>query len=319
MGEIKLKIVLHYEVGPEFASRLTLLGDSGLEIVICPVAERERFRLEMSDAEVLWHFLEPVTEEIIEASPRLRLIQKIGVGVNTIDLDAAREHDVRVCNMPGTNSRAVAEASLALMFAALRRLVSFDAATRRGDGWKWDSLLQDQLCELGGRCVGLVGYGAIPQILAPMLVALGAEVIYSARGPKPDAVGEYCALPELLARADIVSLHVPLEPETRHMIDGPALASMKPGAILVNTARGGLVDEAALIQALQHGPLRAAGLDTFEQEPTPHDNPLLRLDNVVVMPHVAWLTTDTLDRSLVVAVENCRRLASAEPLLHGVV
>jgi phosphoglycerate dehydrogenase-like enzyme len=319
VGERELKIVLHYEVGPEFASRLTQLGDTGLEIVICPVAGREKFAREIADADVLWHFLEPVTSEVIDASPRLRLIQKIGVGVNTIDLEAAQKRNIRVCNMPGTNSRAVAEASLALMFAALRRLVSFDAVTRRGDGWNWDPAVQDELYELGGRCVGLVGYGSIPRILAPMLAALGAEVIYYARSPKPDAVGEFCALPDLLARADVISLHVPLDSETHHLIDAKALATMKSGAVLVNTARGGLVDEAALIHALQQGPLRAAGLDTFEQEPTPVDNPLLRLDNVVVMPHVAWLTTDTLDRSLVVAVENCRRLASGKPLLHQVV
>jgi phosphoglycerate dehydrogenase-like enzyme len=319
MGEVDLKIVLHYEVGPEFASRLVQFGDSGLEIVVCPVAEREKFTREMIDADVLWHFLEPVTSEVIDASPNLRLIQKIGVGVNTIDLEAAQQRKIRVCNMPGTNSRAVAEASLALMFAALRRLVSFDAATRRGDGWSWDPVVQDQLCELGGRCVGLVGYGSIPQILAPMLVALGAEVIYHARSPKADAIGEFCALDDLIARADVISLHVPLDSETRHMIDAKALASMKPGAVLINTARGGLVDEAALIEALRHGPLRAAGLDTFEQEPTPMDNPLLRLENVVVMPHVAWLTTETLDRSLVVAIENCRRLSSGESLLHQVV
>jgi phosphoglycerate dehydrogenase-like enzyme len=319
VGERELKIVLHYEVGPEFASRLTQLGDTGLEIVICPVAGREKFAREIADADVLWHFLEPVTSEVIDASPRLRLIQKIGVGVNTIDLEAAQKRNIRVCNMPGTNSRAVAEASLALMFAALRRLVSFDAVTRRGDGWNWDPAVQDELYELGGRCVGLVGYGSIPRILAPMLAALGAEVIYYARSPKPDAVGEFCALPDLLARADVISLHVPLDSETHHLIDAKALATMKSGAVLVNTARGGLVDEAALIHALQQGPLRAAGLDTFEQEPTPVDNPLLRLDNVVVMPHVAWLTTDTLDRSLVVAVENCRRLASGKLLLHQVV
>lgn len=318
MGETELKIVLHYDVGPRFASRLAQLRDSGLEIAICPVAQHARFAREMSDAEVLWHYLEPVTSDVIKASPELRLIQKIGVGVNTIDLEAARKRNIRVCNMPGTNSRAVAEASLALMFAALRRLVIFDAATRRGDGWSWNPELQDQLFELGGRCVGLVGYGSIPRILAPILVALGAEVIYCARSPKSDAVGDFCTLPELIARADVISLHVPLDPQTRYMIDAKALATMKPGAVLVNTARGGLVDEAALIEALQHGPLGAAGLDTFELEPTPRDNPLLRLDNVVVMPHVAWLTTDTLDRSLIVAVENCRRLASNEPLLHRV-
>jgi phosphoglycerate dehydrogenase-like enzyme len=260
-----------------------------------------------------------VTEAIIEASPRLRLIQKIGVGVNTIDLEAARRRDIHVCNMPGTNSRAVAEAALALMLAALRRLPSFDAATRRGEGWNWDPDLQDHLIELGGLCVGLVGYGSVPRILAPILRALGAEVIYHARTPKPDAIGEFCTLRDLLARADVVSLHVPLAVETRHMIDAKALASMKAGAVLVNTARGGLVDESALVEALETGRLRAAGLDTFSQEPTPADNPLLRLDNVVVMPHLAWLTTGTLERSVDVAVENCRRLGAGEALLHQVV
>ena len=314
-----MKVVYQYDAGPEFASRLADLSASGLEVTICPVKDRGGFAAHMRDAEVLWHVLEPVTEAVVEASPRLQLIQKIGVGVNTIDLEAARSRAIRVCNMPGTNSRAVAEATLALMLAALRRLASFDAATRRGEGWSWNPNLQDHLLELNGRCVGLVGYGSIPVVLAPILQALGANVIYHARTAKPGAVGEFCSLTELLARADIVSLHLPLDERTHHMIDAEALATMKPGAILVNTARGGLVDESALIEALESGHLRAAGLDTFEQEPTPQDNPLLGRDDVVVTPHLAWLTTDTLDRSVVVAVENCRRLAAGEPLLHQVV
>ena len=314
-----MKIVYQYDAAPGFRARLAELSESGLDVAVCPVADRQGFTRHMRDAEVLWHVLEPVTEGVIAASPRLQLIQKIGVGVNTIDLEAARRRDVRVCNMPGTNSRAVAEAALALMLAALRRLPSFDAATRQGRGWDWDPDLQDHLLELGGRCVGLVGYGSVPRVLGPILRALGAEVIYHARSPKPDAVGEYCTLPELLARADVVSLHVPLGDATRHMIDAKALAAMKEGAVLVNTARGGLVDESALVAALETGRLRAAGLDTFEQEPTPAENPLLRLDNVVVMPHLAWLTTDTLERSVAVAVENCRRLAAGESLLHLIV
>ena len=313
-----MKVVFHYDAGRDLAARLAGLLDSGLEVTVCPVRDRDTFAQHMREAEVLWHVLEPVTEQVIAASPRLRLIQKIGVGVNTIDLEAARRRDVAVCNMPGTNSRAVAEATLALMLAALRRLASFDAATRRGEGWSWDPALQDDLVELGGRCVGLVGYGSIPSILAPILQALGAEVLYHSRSARPEAIGEFCTLPELLARSDIVSLHVPLDDETRHMIDAKALAAMKPGAVLVNTARGGLVDEPALIEALESGRLRAAGLDTFEQEPTPADNPLLRLENVVVMPHLAWLTTGTLARSMEVAVENCRRLAAGESLLHQV-
>ncbi len=319
MGKIAVKVVYHYDAAPEFAARLADLSESGLAVTICPVKDREGFAAHMRDAEVLWHVLEPVTKAVLEASPCLRLIQKIGVGVNTIDLEAARRFEIRVCNMPGTNSRAVAEAALALMLAALRRLATFDAATRRGEGWSWKPKVQDDLLELNGRCVGLVGYGAIPRILAPILQALGAEVIYHARTAKADAVGEFCALPELLARADVVSLHVPLDEQTRHMIDSRAFATMKQGAILVNTARGGLVDERALLAALESGRLRAAALDTFEQEPTPRDNPLLYRDDVVVTPHLAWLTTDTLDRSMIVAVENCRRLEAGEPLLHQVV
>jgi phosphoglycerate dehydrogenase-like enzyme len=314
-----MKIVFHYDAGPGFQQRLAELAGSGLDVAVCPVSDREGFARYMREAEVLWHVLEPVTEAVIEASPRLRLIQKMGVGVNTIDLEAARQRDVCVCNMPGTNSRAVAEMALALMLAALRRIAIFDAATRRGEGWSWNPELQDHLLELGGRCVGLVGYGSVPSILAPILRAMGAEVIYHARSPKPHAVGELCTLPELLARADIVSLHVPLGEGTRHMIDAKALATMKEGAVLVNTARGALVDESALVDALATGRLRAAGLDTFEQEPTPADNPLLHLENVVVTPHLAWLTTETLERSVTVAVENCRRLAAGEVLRHQVV
>ena len=313
-----MKVVFQYDAGPGLRSKLADLSKSGLSVVVCPVEDRETFAGQMADAEVLWHVLEPVTREVIEQSPQLRLIQKIGVGVNTIDLDAARDSLVSVSNMPGTNSRAVAEAALALMLTTSRRTVQFDSAVREGRGWSWHPDIQDHLSELGGKCVGLVGYGSIPQLLAPILEAMGAEVIYYARSPKPDAVGQFSKLDDLLARADIVSLHLPLTDETENMVDAAAIATMKPGAILVNTARGGLVDEAALVTALTNGQLRAAGLDTFEQEPTPVDNPLLELDNVVVTPHVAWLTTDTLDRSIVVAVENCRRLAAEEPLLHQI-
>ena len=314
-----MKVVLQYDAGTDLTARLAELSADGLDVVVCPVQDRDAFARHMSDADVLWHVLEPVDRSVIEAAPQLKLIQKIGVGVNTIDLDAAADNSVQVCNMPGTNSRAVAEATLTLMLAALRRLAHFDAATRRGEGWSGDPDLQDDLFELGGQCVGLVGYGSVPTILAPILSAMGAEVIYHARNPHPEATGEYCSLDDVLQRADVVSLHIPLDDKTHHLIDADAIASMKQGAVLVNTARGGLVDEAALIAALESRHLRAAGLDTFEQEPTPPDNPLLTLANVVVMPHVAWLTTATLERSVAVAVENCRRLDAGEPLLHQVV
>jgi phosphoglycerate dehydrogenase-like enzyme len=311
-----MKVLFRYDCGPKLAARLA--GFEGLEIAACSEADDAGYARHMEEAEALWHVLKPVTAAHIAAAPRLRLIQKIGVGVNTIDLAAATARGIAVCNMPGTNSRAVAEMTLLLMLAALRRLSALDAATRNGKGWEAGPRLQEQYGELGGRTVGLVGYGAIPALLAPALEALGARVLYAARGPKPGARGEYRALPDLLAESDIVSLHVPLTAETANLIDAKSFARMKPGAILVNTARGGLVDEDDLIEALIHGRIAAAGLDVFVREPVAPDNALLTMDNVVVAPHVAWLTPETLERSLGVAAENCRRLARGDALLHRV-
>ncbi len=311
-----MKVVLHYAAGPGLAARLRALP--GLEVAICPEADHAGFLAAMADAEVLWHVLKPCNAELIAAAPKLRLIQKIGVGVNTIDREAAAARGIAVCNLPGTNAQAVAEMALLLMLATLRRLPQFDAALRAGI-WATTPETQDSLGELHGRTVGLVGYGDIPRRLAPVLKALGCNLLYTARSPKPDALGEFVDLPTLLARADIVSLHVPHTPATERMIDTAALARMKPGAILINTARGGLVDPNALTHALTTGKLAAAGLDVFDPEPPDTTAPLFHLDNVVLAPHVAWVTTGTFDRSFTLAAENCRRLAAGAPLLHQVV
>jgi phosphoglycerate dehydrogenase-like enzyme len=220
--------------------------------------------------------------------------------------------------MPGTNSQAVAEMTLALMLAVLRRLSYLDPLTRRGEGWSPDLGLIDGVGEIAGRTVGFVGYGAGPSRLGPALEALGARILYVARSDKPRLPGRRVQLAELLAGADIVSLHVPLTPQTRGIIDADALARMRPDAILINTARGDLVDEAALCAALRSGRLRGAGLDVFAAEPVDPANPLLRLPNVVVAPHMAWLTEETLGRSLAAAFENCRRLAAGEALANQV-
>jgi phosphoglycerate dehydrogenase-like enzyme len=188
----------------------------------------------------------------------------------------------------------------------------------RQGAWS-DPALQDGIGELGGRVVGLVGFGAIPRLLAPVLIALGCRVIYTTRQPLSDTLGEWRTLDALLAEADIVSLHLPLTTETEALIDQAALARMKPGAILINTARGGLVDQVALVAALRSGHLAAAGLDVFAHEPPALDDTLLTMPNVVLTPHIAWLTTGTFDRSFAMAAENCRRLGAGEPLLHRVV
>ena len=314
-----MKAIFHYDAGPRLQARFAGLRAESFDIVPCPEADDARLAALLPEAEVLLlHVLKPATAAIIAQAPLLRLIQKIGVGVNTIDLAAARARGIAVANMPGTNTPAVAEATLLLMLAALRNLAGLDRACRAGRGWAAGPALQDSAGELRGRIVGLIGAGMVPRMLVPILHGFGARPVYCSRAAHPELGIPRVGLDELFATADIVSLHLPLVPETERLIDGAALARMKPGAILVNTARGGLVDEAALVAALTRGRLRAAGLDVFAEEPVPPDNPLLRLDNVVLMPHVAWLTPETLDRSLDIAFENMRRLRNGSELLHRV-
>ena len=296
-----MKVVLHFDGSEALAERLR-----PLHIDLCPESDTQTFEKLLPQIEVLWHVLKPVTAEVIAKAPKLKLIQKIGSGVNTIDLDAAKRRGIAVCNLPGTNSRAVAEMTLLLMLACLRRLPQLSAAVHAAswlDAWK----LQDGFGELGGRTVGLLGYGAVARLLEPMLQAMGAKVRHWSRSS-----GDFQTV---LGTSDIVSLHLPLTKETEKRVDP---RRMKRGSILVNTARGGLVDEAALAEALKSGHLAAAGLDVFAREPAPADHPLLALPNVVCAPHLAWLTQETLERSIGAAMENVRRLTSGQPLLHRV-
>lgn len=306
-----MKVLLHGHASAGFRGQIAASFDCPVKIV--EEAVGAALDAALAETEVLLHILTPITAELIGKAPRLKLIQKLGVGVNTIDLAAARARGIAVANMPGTNSQAVAEHALALMLAVLRQIPWFDARTRRGEGWGGDAGVLDNVGEIAGRTVGLVGFGHSAQRLAKALDALGARIVYTALHAREVAY-EFVTREELLARADIVSLHAPLTEQTRNMIDARA---MKRGAILINTARGELVDEEALVASLASGHLRGAGLDVFAQEPVT-GHPLFALPNVVLSPHIAWLTPETLARSLGVARENCRRLVVGEPLLHRV-
>jgi phosphoglycerate dehydrogenase-like enzyme len=311
-----VKAVLQYRASPGLRQQLAGLG---FPIAIVDETDKQTFLREMRDTEILLHVLEPVTAAVIDGAPRLRLIQKIGIGVNTIDLDAARRRGIAVCNMPGTNTQAVAEMTLLLMLATLRRLAQLDDLTRAGRGWLLEPELADDLGELAGRTVGLIGFGAVARRLAPMLQAIGARVVYTSREAAADATIPFLPLDELLPTADILSLHLPLTSATIGMIDAGAIAAMKRGSVLINTARGPLIDGVALLEALTNGHLRGAGLDVFSREPVDADDPLLKLPNVVVTPHLGWLTAETVERSIAIISENCRRLTTEEPLLHQVV
>jgi phosphoglycerate dehydrogenase-like enzyme len=311
-----IKVVLHYSVSEAVRKRIRSQAPDWLDLVALDVEDHEAFEAEIRGAEVLLHVLSPVALSLMVSAPRLRLIQKIGVGVDAIDLDAAARRNIAVATMPGTNSQAVAEMTLGLMLAVLRRIAFLDRATRRGAGWKLDPAVLDRSGEVSGRTVGFLGFGAIPRLLAPVLRALGARIVYHDLMPAPDNMGEWVEFDALLEGCDILSLHAPLTPETRSIVDARAFSRMRIGSILVNTARGGLVDEAALIDALQMGRLAGAGLDTFESEPIAPVSKLLGCENVIMTPHVAWLTEETIRRSLDVAFDNCARLRDGRPILY---
>lgn len=303
-----MNVLFRFDASEALRRKVTALSTPGISIVCSPESEDPGYERLLPEAEVLWHVLKPVTERQILAAPKLKLIQKIGSGVNTIDVEAARHRGIAVCNLPGTNSRAVAEMALLLMLACLRRLPDLHASVKDSD-WKAAWALQDSFGELGGRTVGLVGYGAVGRILAPMLTAMGAEVLYWSRTERN---AEFDAL---LASSDILSLHLPLTPQTEKILDP---RKMKAGAILINTARGGLVHEGFLLDALRTGHLAAVGLDVYGAEPPPAAHPLIALPNVVCAPHLAWLTQETLERSLVAALDNVGRLARGEDLRNRV-
>lgn len=313
-----MKAVFHFRASPVLQQRLSASVPGWLTIEYVDESNLGDVSHALSDADVLLHVLAPANAALLACAPKLRLIQKIGVGLNTIDLVEARRRSIRVANMPGTNSQAVCECTLALMLAVLRKIIPLDAATKLGKGWALPLGSLDEAGEIAGKTVGLIGFGAIPRRLAPILQALGATVLFHARRVVTDPIGKQVSLKTLLTESNIVSLHVPLTDETKHMINESTLAAMQPGAILINTARGGLIDEAALCRALSSGRLRGVGLDVLDCEPAPEGQPLFTMPNAVITPHVGWLTSETLDRSLEVIIENCARLRDGRALLNEI-
>ena len=313
-----MKVLFHYDAGPKLKETIATLCPSDIEISYCPEAgPLEPFLTALQDADVIWHVLSPLTKELIEKAPKLKLIQKIGVGVNTIDLDTAKSRNVAVCNMPGTNSNAVAEMTLMLMLSASRRLTTLDTLCRSGQ-WGLNNNIKEQFSEIRGKTVGLVGFGAIPQILAPILKSMGANLVYHCQNQKHNLPYPYLSLEELAAKSDIISLHIPLTEKTDKLFNRNLFKLMKQDCIFVNTARGGLVDETDFLVALQSGVIGAAALDVFFDEPAQENNPLFKLDNIVVSPHVAWLTQETWQRSLKVALDNTMAIKNGTPLIHSV-
>jgi glycerate dehydrogenase len=245
------------------------------------------------------------------AAKNLRLIVVAATGTDNIDLEAARAHRIRVCNVPGYATQSVAQFTMALILELATRVGRYGELVRAG-AWQKSpiyTLLDFPTQELYGKSLGIIGYGSIGRKVAEMARGFGMAVLISARPGSPGPIPEgRVPLDDLLKRADVVTLHCPLTPQTKNLIDSRALALMKPTALLINTARGALVDNDALIGALRDGRLAAAALDVLSQEPPPVDHPLIKatgeLDNLLVTPHCAWGTREARERLLNEVVEN---------------
>lgn len=282
-------------------------------------AERARGEAELAGriagADVVLSFRPAFTKfpkPVIEQAPALRMICISGTGVEDVDVAAATSRGIAVTNVVGTANRAVAELCIGLMFSVARGIAAQDRSVRRG---AWEARAGT---ELGGKTLGIVGLSAIGCELISMARALGMRVISWSRNNDParaEAAGSVAVgLDELLARSDVISLHPRLNAETRGLIGRDAFRRMKPGAILINTARGGLIEEDALVEALKSGRLAGAGLDVFAVEPLPASHPLLALDNVVMTPVSGWNTVDASERMISQSIDNVVAFLAGKPI-----
>ncbi|MGQ9567576.1 MAG: 2-hydroxyacid dehydrogenase [Anaerolineae bacterium] len=263
----------------------------------------------------------PVTDEVLARAPRLRLIQHQGVGYDNVDVAAAARRGVPVALTPEGTTIPVAEHVFLLILSLYRNLLTAAMALRDGRWLQWS--LRPHSFNLMGKRLGIVGLGRIGREVARRGRAFGCEVLYTdlVRAPaevEAELGATYVSLGDLLAQVEILTLHVPLTEATRGLIGARELARMRPSAILINTARGGLVDEEALYHALVTGQIAGAGLDVFAQEPPPPDHPLLRLENVVATPHIAAGTRDALQEKMRAAFANMQRVAQGLEPLHRV-
>ena len=286
------------------------------ELTVYDRTAQEDAAARIGDAEVVFINKVRLTDDIFAACPNLKLVSILATGYNIVDLAAARRRGITVCNVPGYSTRAVVQMTFALLLEICQQVGLHSGAVHTGrwqtcpDFCFWDR----PLIELDGKTMGIVGYGAIGSAVGTVAQALGMKLLVTARHEKPVPEGaRFVSLPELLAQSDVVSLHCPQTAENARMIDAGALAQMKDGAILLNTARGGLLDEQAVADALRSGKLLAAGMDVVSAEPIRADNPLLTAPNCFLTPHIAWAPLETRRRLQAISAENLRAFLAGKP------
>ena len=279
----------------------------------------EKIVSRIADNEIVFTNKTPISRQTIEACPSIRMICLLATGYNIVDVDAARERGIPVCNIPAYSTDAVAQMALALLMEACQRVGEYTTACH-GGAWEncpdfcfWNA----PLMELSGKTAGIVGYGRIGQAFGKILMAMGMKLLVTANHPRPELESDACryvSLDELYANADVISLHCPLFPETAQMINRRSIAKMRDGVILINTSRGGLVNEQDLADALKSGKVAAAGLDVVSKEPIEPTNPLLGAPNCFMTPHIAWAPFETRKRLLGIAEDNLRAFVQGHPI-----
>lgn len=311
---MKIVILDGYASNPGDVSwdELAALG----ELKVYERTKKEEVVSRIQDAEIVFLNKTPVDAAAFDRCPKLQMIGILATGYNIVDIAAAKAHGVTVCNVPGYSTGAVVQMTFALLLEMTQQVGEHSRAVYAGQ-WQncpdfcfWNA----PLTELAGKSLGVVGYGAIGQAVGKVAQAFDMQLLVTARHEKPVPAGaEFVPLDELLSRADIVTLHCPQTAENLHMIDASALAKMKDGAILLNTARGGLIDEAAVAEALRSGKLAYYGADVVSREPIAADNPLLTAPHCYLTPHIAWAPKETRLRLHHIAVENLRAFLRGSP------
>ena len=301
---------------PIHQAGVELLERNGVEVVqLPPGSDEETLHAEAPGAAALiTRGGVKVTRGFMESAPLLKAVGVHGIGCDHVDLEAASELGKVVLNTPFALSESVAEMAIALLFALSRRVVSADKAVRAGE---WHRKYGDlRGIEVMGKTVGIVGLGKIGAATARRLKSFGVKLLYNSRTRKPDLeeeIGiEYATLDSLIERSDIISLNLPYTRETHHLIDANRIAAMKDGVYIVNTARGRIIDQTALVEALRSGKVAAAGLDVFEEEPLDPGSPLASMDNVVLSPHLAASSEEAMERMAVQVAEGVLKVLSGE-------
>lgn len=286
------------------------------EVTAYDVTAPEELAARIAPAELLLCNKTVIPAEAMDAAPGLRFIGVFATGYNNIDLQAASARRIVVCNVPGYSTEAVAQHTFALLLALLNRVGDYDRTVAAGDWIRSRTFAYFPLptVELAGKTLGIVGYGAIGRRVAEIARAFRMTVLVYGRHPIADPAAEQVPLSTLLERADVVTLHCPLNEDSRGMMDAAAFARMKPGAILINTARGPLVDERALREALDSGHLGGAGVDVLCTEPMTPDCPLYGAPRCCITPHIAWAGVETRHRLMKIVEDNIRAFLAGQPI-----